>query len=124
MTKRATFRIFAALAAIIVASPARAEIADKMPSISFMWVWAIGLVAIAIVLEKVRSLLGLAVVPFGAFLLWGAHSEMADPHFGPVVLAELGSDYVTHSYASAWAGILGPVVIVLLRQVYRRRSKS
>jgi len=114
-------RSLVAWGALLIASPAFAEVADKEPSLGSMWAWALALNVIAFVLEWVRPRLGLIVLPLAAFIAWGGHSELSDPHVGPAILRELGRDYVSSSYASLVVGLVGPLVVVALCNVVRRR---
>ena len=114
-------RIVAAIATLLVSSPAYAEVADKEPTLGTMWAWALALNVVAFLLEKARPRFGLLVVPLSAFIAWGAHSELSDQFVGPAILNELGSDYVRSSYASVAVGLVGPILIVMLWEVLRRR---
>jgi hypothetical protein len=115
-------RVVTAIAALLFSSPAYAEVADKEPTLSTMWAWALALNVVAFLLEKVRPRFGLFVLPLSAFIAWGAHSELSDPFVGPAILNELGSDYVQSSYASVLVGLVGPILIVALWEVLRRRG--
>jgi hypothetical protein len=109
-------------AALLIASPAAAEVADKEPSMAVLWAWALAFNVIALLLALVRRWLGLIVVPFTAFFAWAVHSELSDPFVGPAILEELGPGYVIGSYFSVAFGLLGPLVIVLLRTLARRQK--
>ena len=88
-----------------------------------MWIWAPVLIAAAIALEVLRSGLGLLIVLFGAFMAWGTHMELSDPYVGPVILRELGDGYVQSAYMSAAVGFLGPVLVVVIAHLRRRRHQ-
>ncbi|HEY0627508.1 MAG TPA: hypothetical protein VGD10_12375 [Allosphingosinicella sp.] len=81
------------------------------------------LIAVALVLEALRPRLGLLVVPFGLFVAWGTHAELSDPYVGPAILRELGKRYVWSSYASVAAGLLGPILVVVLAHLKRQRQQ-
>ena len=115
-------RLIIALAALLVASPASAEVADKEPSVSALWAWAFAFNVLAVLLEVVRPRLGLLVVPIAALSAWAGHMELSDPHVGPAILNELGLNYFNTSYASFAVGLLGPLLVVLLCSVVRRRK--
>lgn len=115
---------FSALATLLIASPACAEVADKIASLGALWTWTLGLNIAAFLLAFVRPLLGLIVVPFAAFLAWGAYEEMSDPYVGPAILSELGQDYILGAYASAGVGVVGPLVIVLAWWTLRKKRAS
>lgn len=72
-------------AALLVASPAVAEVADKVPSLGWRWGWALGLCATTLLLELWRKRRGLLVVPVGALLARGGHEELSDPYVGPAI---------------------------------------
>jgi pilus assembly protein TadC len=115
-------RSIAALAALFVASPAMAEVADKEPTLGGVWAWALAFNVVALILARVRPWLALLVVPFGAFLAFTVCCELVDPYVGPAIAAELGKAYVWSGYASAALGLIGPVVIALVWNIRRRRS--
>lgn len=114
-------RVVAAVATLLISSPAYAEVADKEPTLGAMWAWAVGLNIVALVLEKARPNFGLLVLPLSAFIAWGAHLELSDQFVGPAILNELGARYVWSSYASAAVGFVGPMLIVLFCGALRRR---
>jgi hypothetical protein len=116
------YRLSIAAGALLVASPAFAEVADKEPSVGSMWMWALGFNVVSVLLEALGPRLGLLVVPFAAFVAWAGHSELTDPHVGPAILRELGADYVSTSYVCYGVGLLGPLLIVLLCSIARRRK--
>ena len=110
---------FAAIC-LVTASPAYAEVADKEPSIAWLWGEAIIINLLAIVLERVRPKLGLVVLPIAAFLAWGGYMELTDPYVGPAIRQELGQGYITTSYLTYAVALLGPVIIVFLHAKMRR----
>jgi hypothetical protein len=114
-------RLFA-MATLVIASPASAEVADKVPSAGALWAWALGFSAIAFLLEMVRPRFGFVMVPVAALSAWAGHIELSDPHVGPAILNEIGSSYVSMSYFSFAVGLLGPLIAVLLCEVVRRRK--
>lgn len=115
-------RLILALATLFIASPASAEVADKGLSVSTLWAGALGLNVAALLLEVVRPRLGLGVVPIAAVVAWAGHMELSDPYVGPALLYELGPDYPIVSYGSSAVGTVGPLVVVLLCRVIRRRK--
>ena len=115
-------RLIIALSVVLTASPAWAEVADKEPSIGALWAWALGFTMAAILLELVRPHLGLLVVPFAAMRAWAGHAELSDPYVGLAITRELGPSYVNMSYLSFALGVAGPLVVVFLWKVRRRRA--
>jgi hypothetical protein len=114
-------RLIIGFAALLIASPALAEVADKEPSVGALWAWALGFNVIALLLEAVRPRLGLLVVPIAALFAWAGHMELSDSHVGPDISRELGPSYVNMSYASYAVGLLGPIIAVLLWNIVRSR---
>jgi hypothetical protein len=115
-------RSIAALAALFVASPAMAEVADKEPTLGALWAWALAFNVAALLLARVRPWLALLVVPFSAFLAFTVCSELLDPYVGPAIVAELGKAYVWSGYASAVLSLIGPLAIAVAWNIQRRRS--
>ena len=114
-------RLILGLAALSIASPALAEVADKEPSVGGMWAWALTVNVVALLLEMLRPRLGLIVVPFAALSAWTTHMELSDPYVGPAILRELGPSYIKMSYMSIAVELLGPMLLVLLYEIIRRR---
>lgn len=114
-------RLIIALAALSIASPALAEIADKEPSVGGMWAWALAVNVIALLLEMVRPRLGLLMVPLAALSAWAGYMELSDPYVGQAILRELGPSYVKMSYMIIAVELLGPALLVLMCEVGRRR---
>jgi hypothetical protein len=115
-------RSIVAFAAVFVASPAMAEVADKEPTLGAVWGWTLGFNVAALLLARVRPWLALLVVPFGALFAFTLCSELLDPYVGPAVDAELGKPYVWSSYASAALSVLGPLALVVTWIIRHRRS--
>ncbi len=115
-------RLIVTLAALLIASPAFAEVADKEPSVGALWAWALAFNVVAFLLELLRPRLGFLVLPIAALFAWVGHEELSDPYVGPAILSELGPKYVNVSYASFAIGLLGPLIVVLLCNVVRRRK--
>ena len=109
------------LAALVAASPAAAEVADKEPSVTGLWVWAVGFNVAALALEALRPRFGLLVLPVAGLVSWAGYSELSDPYVGPAILQELGSGYVRASYAAYVAAIVGPLMVTVLSAIVRRR---
>ena len=116
-----TRRLLVGLAALAMAAPAYAEVADKVPSTGALWVAAIAFNLVALGLERVRPYLGLVVVPLAAFYAVGGHIELASLDVGPAIVQELGPSYVTTSYVAFALGLFGPLLLVFLRRRPRRR---
>lgn len=111
-----------AFAAVFIASPAMAEVADKEPTLGAVWACTLALNLTALLLGFVRPWLALVVVPFGAVFAFTLCSELLDPYVGPAVVAELGKPYVWSGYASAALSLFGPLAVVLAWIIRRRRS--
>ena len=56
-------RLIIGFAALLIASPALAEVADKEPSVGALWAWALGFNVIALLLEAVRPVWGYSWFP-------------------------------------------------------------
>ena len=115
------FRVVFATISLITASAAFAEVADKEPTVGWLWGGALAINLIALVLERSRPKLGLIVLPIAALLAWGGYDELTDPYVGPAIRSEPGHGYITTSYLTYALALLGPVIIVLLHARLRRR---
>ena len=107
------YQLAIAFTALVVATPASAEVADKEPTLGALWALALAFTLATALLAKIRYWLGLIVVPFAALWALGVHFELTDPFVGPDILRELGHTYVALSYLSVTAGLLGPLAIVV-----------
>lgn len=114
--------LIAVLLLTLAASPALAEVSDKIPSTQVLWGWAIGFNLAAVLLSLWRPALGLAVVPVAAFQAWAGHEMISDPDIGPAILQEQGAGYFTQAYASGAVGVIGPLLIAGLLTALRRRT--
>ena len=113
-----------ALFALISASPALAEVSDKIPSLTNLWAWAFAWNAIALLLGWKRPLMGLLVVPFAAFLAWGGHDMVTGAAIGPAILREQGQGYVDTVYLTGAIGVIGPVLLVLALAAWRAKAEK
>ena len=110
-----------AIACLFVASPAIAEVADKEPTIGYLWLWALGLNVVAFLLALIRPKLALIVLPVSLLLAIGGHLELTDPYVGPEIMRELGQNYVTTSYLIYAVSLVEPILIMVLSSRLRRR---
>jgi hypothetical protein len=109
----------AAFAAACVASPAWAEVSDKIATPTGLWGWAAGFAFAALLLSLWRPALGLAVIPLAAFYAWAGHEMVSDAHIGPAILREQGEGYVQTVYLSGAAGVIAPLVVVAILAAIR-----
>jgi hypothetical protein len=119
-----TRHVVSGLLMALAASPAWAEVSDKIPSLEGMWVWAVGFNLAAALLSLWRPAIGLAVAPVAAFYAWAGHEMVSDPHVGRAILKEQGEGYVEQVYASGVVGVIGPLLIVGLIAALRQRAAS
>lgn len=119
-----TGQVVAGLLVALVASPAWAEVSDKIQSLEAMWAWAVGFNLAAFLLSLWRSPIGIVVVPVAAFYAWAGHEMVSDPHVGPAILQERGAGYVEQVYASGAVGVIGPLLIAALIAAYRQRYEK
>lgn len=114
--------IVAAVAVLLTAAPATAEVADKEPTLAQVWGWALGGMVLGFILSRVwkpallLSLLLALFVPVSALL------DCMDRSVGPAIRRELGMSYVL--------GVLGAVVVAVLAHLAlllippRKRTRS
>ncbi|MBU7579235.1 MAG: hypothetical protein KAF27_02015 [Porphyrobacter sp.] len=115
-------RILLAAVLALSASPALAEVSDKIPSLADLWMWAGGFILAALMLALWRALVGLVVVPFAALRAWGGHAMVSDAHLGPAILQEQGEAYVRAVYASGAASVTGAALAVAFVMLWRLRA--
>jgi 4-hydroxybenzoate polyprenyltransferase len=103
------------------ASPAFAEVSDKMSTVDGMWGTAIGINLLAWVCGRKFPLIALLPLPISTLLVYGTWEELNDPYFARAVREELGQRYIDHSYMSAGVSFIGPILICIFLLFYRRR---
>lgn len=116
----ATIRL-ASLVLVACLGSARAEVADKVPSTTWLWGAAMAFVLAAAVLERVRPRLGLIVVPFAAAYAATRYLELSSSDVGPAIRAEIGSAHLVAAYAALLAAVVGSMAAVLLGRGTPRR---
>ena len=114
-------RLSFGLAALMAATPACAEIGDKVPSPPLLWGSALAMAAVAFALTRIRPWLGLMVLPLGLLQAVAGHMELTSADVGPAIVRELGSSYVVTSYFAYALGLMGPVITVLWARRAARR---
>ena len=86
---------------------AHAEVMDKEPAVSTVWLWAVLGGVIGASAWSVRWWLGLPTSVIVGVLFAGIWSELTDRFVGPAIRAEAGTGYVWNVVgASATAGAL------------------
>jgi hypothetical protein len=93
-------KLFAALVLLLLAHPAAAEVSDKIPSQSSLWLVGAAVGVLAFVAGAWRPLLGFAAGLLALLLARNMHSELMDPFVGPAILSEQGRLY--------WWAVYGP----------------
>ena len=104
----------AAVAAFAVTTPAYAEVSDKIPTYSDLWVWGLALNGLAIGLSSWRWWCGLLVLPISALWAVGVLDMLHDPFVGPAILREQGRSYLHACYVSTLLVLSGPPLIAVL----------
>ena len=102
------------LAILLLPFPALAEVSDKMPTITQLWLQ--GLIGAILLLLLIRrfiwaSILGFCVVPFFAF---ASYDMLADPFVGPAIMKEQGTSYIVSAYGSVVLMFAGLAVGIYL----------
>ena len=103
-------------------SSAVAEVADKVPSLTNMWVTTLVVNIFACILGLKKPLMALLVLPVSAFLIWGGLSELNDPWVGPAIRRELGQGYIDQSYYALAITVLGPVALFAILALMHRKQ--
>lgn len=116
--------VVAAILTVTVATPAMAEVSDKIPSVEGLWGWALGLSLVALVLGLVKPAAALAVWPFALLLAYGQYEMISDPHIGAAILREQGQAYLDAVNTSSMALIVGPLLACLIAELWGRRRRT
>ena len=106
---------------MMAATPAIAEVGDKVPSIPLLWGSALAMTVVAFALTRIRPWWGLIVLPLGLLQAVAWHREIWSPDVGPAIVRELGSGYIVTSYLAFALGFMGPVMAVLWARRAERR---
>lgn len=98
----------------VIGTSARAEVADKVPSVAEYVTWAVGFIVVAFVLTRWKWWLGFAVAALAftwdCFVAFGV---LLDPFVGPAIAAEAGQTYVLAAWLSLGAGVVAPLLVGL-----------
>jgi len=109
-----------ALCAVTLATPALAEVSDKIPTFQNLWTTAIGLNVIALLLGLWRPTIALIIWPFGAFLAFGQY-DMVTTDIASAILHEQGQGYIDAAHRTAAILALGPPTLYVLTYWLRER---
>lgn len=107
---RSALRLMLAVSLAFHVGPALAEVADKAPDISQLWLAPAVLTVGACALAKWRPLLALLVLPVSLLLALERVRELHDVSVGPAIQIELGTAYSAHVYLASLAAVAGPVL--------------
>ena len=110
MRERWVYR-FLALGLLASASPALAEVGDKMTSVAGMWATTIVINIVAWLCGRKMPLMALPVLPVSALVAWGGISQFNDPWLGPAIREERGQRYIEQGYITMALGVLGPIAL-------------
>ena len=81
--------------------PIFAEVADKEPTITAVWIIAAVICFIGFLICRCHRVAGFLAVTFATLWAWAIFSELHDPYVGPAIVRELGQGYVTQAYLAA-----------------------
>lgn len=102
---------------------APAEVSDKAPSVTELWLAPLALCAFALLAGWVRKrwfvflLSGVCLA-----LAYGTYDLVSDPYIGPALVTEQGSIYIGSAYGNVLVSLLGCAIGILL--AFRRRQKT
>jgi hypothetical protein len=106
-------------ATTILSTPAWAEVSDKEASVADIWIYAVSIAALAIIAGAWRRWAGISLWIFGAVLAVAPILEWHDPHVGPAIAREMGTDYGAHAYAALVVAIVLPAAMLMMRRAER-----
>jgi len=99
-----------------------AEVSDKMPSITRIWVQGAIVGGIGLVLAYYRMWAGLIFGIVTAFFCIGTYDLISDPYVGPAIIAEQGKPYLFAVYGSIVL-MSAPLITGLYIRCRQRRMK-
>lgn len=97
-----------------------AEVADKEPTLAWLWTIAAILSIASFALCRWRRWAAVIAIPAAALWLWLLVPEIHDRFVGPAILRELGRGYVIQTYFAAFM----PVLFIVFGLLRKRREPS
>ncbi|MEA9585918.1 hypothetical protein VC279_06275 [Xanthomonas sp. WHRI 10064A] len=97
-----------------------AEVSDKMPTTTHIWIITLVASAVCAALTAWRPWAGVSVAVLPAFWLTGLLLEMNSPDVGPYLSAEQGRSYYIQAYLAV--GVFVATLVFGLRLALRRRK--
>jgi hypothetical protein len=87
------------LAVLVLPSRLYAEVMDKEPTVTSLWVRALVVGVLGLLAWRRHLALGALTTLVAAVLVWGFHWELTDPYVGASIRQEAGQGYITQAYA-------------------------
>lgn len=106
---------------LLLANPAAAEVADKLPPHSDISLWTVLGMVVGFGVGLYRPIPGGIALLFTLAEPFRVLHEITHPRIGPAILAELGSGYVQAVYAAVWLIVLAHLVGICLHFWLRRK---
>lgn len=91
-------------------APALAEVSDKAPSITSLWIWIVVLTVAAFFAGTWRWWAAVPVVAFALLVAWAGAEELMSFDVGPAILRELGEDHIAAAWVAAWVQAIAPAI--------------
>jgi hypothetical protein len=110
------------LAVIFFPASAFAEVSDKMPSITRIWVQGAIVGGIGFLLACYRIWAGLIFGLVTVFFCIGTYDLISDPYVGPAIIAEQGKPYLFAVYGSIIMMSVSLIIGLYIR--FRRPTKK
>jgi hypothetical protein len=105
-------------------APMLAEISDKMPGVSVIWLISACLAAFAIACCRVSRWLYLLALPVAGYWAFGGYRELvADSYFRDAVIMELGRNYWLQAVCSSCLPLVG-LLVWSIRDLRRGPNQS
>lgn len=101
-------------------APALAEISDKVPTLTALWIWVVALTVLAFFAGLWRWWAAAVVICLSLLIAWAGASELLSPDLGPAIARELGDDYVSAAWIAAIAQAGAPALAGLAGWLLRR----
>jgi len=100
--------------------PILAEVADKEPTLAWLWTVAAVLSVASFALCRWRRWTAIIAIPAAVFWICLLLPEIRDRFVDPAILQELGRGYVTQTYLAAFV----PMLFIVFGLLRKRREPS
>ncbi len=108
---------------VLAAQHVAAEVMDKEPTLTNIWLWTVVGALVALIGCSWRIWVAIISLPLVLLLPGGTILELWDPSVGKDIIEEAGKGYAANVYAAALVVVCAHMIGITLR-VRRKRRKS